>query len=193
MLPLRAVSERAFTASRELDSTLPKVCDIYLANRGPCPLVSRRQWGLLTIRFGGLSIVFVPYCITSNKRPTTSRSSFRVSEERPPFSPASPRGGVDCGPRSEVRPSRRTVETAYLVAHNLRTTLAAVVAGYGGLHSSSHSVIAVGRALEEAGEARAREQDASRCAVARVRRRVVARRGGVHGRAAPQGAGGHPE
>ena len=32
MLPLRAVSERAFTASRELDSILPKVYDIYLAN-----------------------------------------------------------------------------------------------------------------------------------------------------------------
>jgi hypothetical protein len=32
MLPLRAVSGRAFTASRELDSILPKVYDIYLAN-----------------------------------------------------------------------------------------------------------------------------------------------------------------
>jgi hypothetical protein len=32
MLPLRAVTERAFAASRELDSILPKVYDIYLAN-----------------------------------------------------------------------------------------------------------------------------------------------------------------
>ena len=32
MLPLRAVGERAFSVSRELDSILPKVYDIYLAN-----------------------------------------------------------------------------------------------------------------------------------------------------------------
>eukprot|EP01043_Picozoa_sp_COSAG02_P001424 COSAG02_NODE_30_length_50867_cov_66.594331_31_plen_62_part_00 len=32
MLPLRAVSERAFAASRELDSILPKVYDNYQTN-----------------------------------------------------------------------------------------------------------------------------------------------------------------
>ena len=37
MLPLRAVSERAFTASRELDSILPKVYDNYLANSAGAP------------------------------------------------------------------------------------------------------------------------------------------------------------
>ena len=41
MLPLRAVSERAFAASRELDSILPKVYDINQTNSPVLPSSTR--------------------------------------------------------------------------------------------------------------------------------------------------------